>query len=735
MKKISIKLVSIILMLFLFSQTVLAETDASVSVNTGGKTTIAVYIEASGVQNLYSGRFKLKYNSQQLQFVEASPVYFGNEKVKDMDTKSSLWYTVQQQVYGVQYCVDTEGSIDYLSTQLGSPVPVANDAVIAKLIFNVMGGANETIINVQDSEFTKSSDAMSGTVFSDATTIIPSGVKLGVYDYENPSVELIAPTGTIKLNQGAAVTSSMNATLQLTVRDNATTNEFMKMYISNDPVTNIQDIMANQWENFSAEKSWTLKSENGSKTVYVVYKDEAGNASIVYSCAIELILPTPTPSPTPSNNRGGKGASVTTPAPEITTPIVAVVTQEHPRIEVAKPVLDSTAKAQVTVTATAINDAVAKATVDTKGVKTVTLEIAKVEGAKAYEPNIPTSFLTSTTLATSTGTAAAATQATLKIEIKTEIASVVVPNNMLSASNITSNADNTSSTTIAIGSVDKSQLDAVTRAQIGNRPVIELNLKIDGKAVSWSNPEAPVKVSLPYTPTEEELKNPEHIVIWYIDEAGKATPVPSGKYNPATQSVSFITTHFSKYAIGYIFKSFNDMADFAWAKSQVEVLASKGVIGGTSDTTYTPNANITRADFLLLLIKSLGLSAKVDSNFSDVSESDYYYESVGIAKKLGISQGEGNNLYNPKAQISRQDMMVLAVKAMKIAGSSISTGASSDIANFADKSKISSYAVDSIAAMVKDGLIKGDGTNIYPNANATRAEAAVLIYGIYNKNK
>jgi len=78
-------------------------------------------------------------------------------------------------------------------------------------------------------------------------------------------------------------------------------------------------------------------------------------------------------------------------------------------------------------------------------------------------------------------------------------------------------------------------------------------------------------------------------------------------------------------------------------------LASKGVINGTSDTTFTPQADITRADFMILLVKALGLTAEVTSNFDDVSEKDYYYEYVGIAKELGITTGVGNNKFNPKA--------------------------------------------------------------------------------------
>lgn len=60
-----------------------------------------------------------------------------------------------------------------------------------------------------------------------------------------------------------------------------------------------------------------------------------------------------------------------------------------------------------------------------------------------------------------------------------------------------------------------------------------------------------MKASIPYTPTTEELNNPEGSVVWYIDAHENTAPVPSGHYDPATGTVTFSTTHFSDYAVGY----------------------------------------------------------------------------------------------------------------------------------------------------------------------------------------
>jgi hypothetical protein len=91
------------------------------------------------------------------------------------------------------------------------------------------------------------------------------------------------------------------------------------------------------------------------------------------------------------------------------------------------------------------------------------------------------------------------------------------------------------------------------------------------------------------------------------------------------------------------------------------VLSSKGILAGTSEMEYTPQASITRADFLCFLVRTLGVDAKVSGNFDDIEKNAYYYKEIGIAKKLGITSGTGNNKFNPDAGITRQDMTVLTV--------------------------------------------------------------------------
>ncbi|HQA61019.1 MAG TPA: S-layer homology domain-containing protein [Tepidanaerobacteraceae bacterium] len=186
-------------------------------------------------------------------------------------------------------------------------------------------------------------------------------------------------------------------------------------------------------------------------------------------------------------------------------------------------------------------------------------------------------------------------------------------------------------------------------------------------------------------------------------------------------------------------KTFEDIDDYPWAKEAIETLATLGIIQGTSETTFDPGSNITRADFITLLVRMLKMFDMVpddgsDSNFDDVQEGMYYYEPIGIAKKLGIVQGIGANKFNPSGQITREDLMVMVARALKIANKITTTGSYADISRFNDASEVADYAVESIAILVKEGIIVGNPNNtINPKGNATRAETAVILYRVYLK--
>ena len=135
---------------------------------------------------------------------------------------------------------------------------------------------------------------------------------------------------------------------------------------------------------------------------------------------------------------------------------------------------------------------------------------------------------------------------------------------------------------------------------------------------------------------------------------------------------------------------------------------------------------------MLLLVKMLGLETKADDNFADVSADKYYYDSIGTAKAFGLTSGIGDNMFNPEANISRQDMFVIAYRILTMKNVELQASDDSAISTFADYSQIAGYAKEALAALVKNELVKGSDNMINPNGNATRGETAVFIYNLYN---
>ncbi|WP_164716358.1 S-layer homology domain-containing protein [Paenibacillus whitsoniae] len=232
------------------------------------------------------------------------------------------------------------------------------------------------------------------------------------------------------------------------------------------------------------------------------------------------------------------------------------------------------------------------------------------------------------------------------------------------------------------------------------------------------------KITLAFTKVGQKAGEQGSKVLSTISFKGKK----QGESNIKLISVKALKPDLTATLVRYG-STFADLEGYEWARNEIEELASAGIIKGTSAITFSPGDNISRADFISLLVRALHLHADIDDNFDDVTQSDYYYQEVGIAKKLGIAQGMDLYQFEPRVSISRQDMMVVAARAMKVAGRQLDDAAT-DLSGFQDPGEVAAYAVTPLAQLVKKGIIQGDYGRIKPNDTATRAEAAVIIYRI-----
>lgn len=172
---------------------------------------------------------------------------------------------------------------------------------------------------------------------------------------------------------------------------------------------------------------------------------------------------------------------------------------------------------------------------------------------------------------------------------------------------------------------------------------------------------------------------------------------------------------------------FEDCDKYEWAKESIQNLYNAGIISGMTETTYSPEKNVTRAEFITMAIKALKLEAVAkESLFTDLSEGDWYFSSITAAYENGLISGVDENRVAPNENISRQDIAVICYRILKDKLSVVSDNVPSDSDAVAD------YAVEAVNALFGAGLLSGyEGNEFRPAQSATRAETAVIMNRIY----
>lgn len=420
---------------------------------------------------------------------------------------------------------------------------------------------------------------------------------------------------------------------------------------------------------------------------------------------------TVTQTPTNTGGSGGGGGSTVTPPPDDSAKVTGTDPTGKPIQETALPVtVDQNAGRAAVDIGSQQGDIV-------KGGGTAVITIPRISGMDIYTMGIPVAYLT-----TPDGKGSLA--------FNTDTGSVTLPADMLEG---VAGAEGKKAE-ISISQGDKSSLPEAAKAAVGDRPLVQLTLTLDGMQTEWNNPGAPVTVSIPYTPTAAELENPESIVAWYIDGSGNPICVPNGHYDPANGTVTFSTTHFSDYAVGYNKMSFNDVAASAWYSKAVDFIAARGITTGTGSGNYSPKAELTRGEFLVMLMKAYNIApdANPKDNFADAG-STYYTGYMSAAKRLSISGGVGNNMFAPDKEITRQEMFTLLYNALKEIGQLPESAAVKPLSDFSDGDRIASWAKDAMHLFVQTGTISGSNGSLSPASTTKRAEMAQVIYNLLSK--
>jgi hypothetical protein len=300
------------------------------------------------------------------------------------------------------------------------------------------------------------------------------------------------------------------------------------------------------------------------------------------------------------------------------------------------------------------------------------------------------------------------------------------------ATNTINNASSTGDVVLTIEKLDRSKLTPEQRELVGDRPVYDFTLKKGNQEIS-SFGGGHAKISIPYTLQPGE--NPHQVVIYYLTSDGSLKPV-RGHYDAKNKCVVFKTTHFSTYAVGYNPVSFNDVAAGAWYNVAIDFIAAREITSGTGVGKFSPEATLTRGQFVVLLMNAYEISPDAvgegTTNFTDAGNT-YYTKYLLAAKSLGIVSGVGNNMFAPERAVTRQEMFVMLYNALDVIGELPQTSGDKQLSDFEDADQVAAWSQDAISALIEGGVIYGSNGMLNPQSTTTRAEMAQMLYNLLSK--
>ena len=197
------------------------------------------------------------------------------------------------------------------------------------------------------------------------------------------------------------------------------------------------------------------------------------------------------------------------------------------------------------------------------------------------------------------------------------------------------------------------------------------------------------------------------------DAKGKTVDVTKksdGKYTfTMPDSKVTITPTFSKIEDTKPSKNgFDDVASSDWFADAVKYVADKGLMNGTDDNQFSPNASTTRGMLMTVLARYAGEDT--------TGGATWYEKSMEWAKAKGVSDGT-----NPNANITREQLVTMLYR---YAGSPKADG---KLDSFSDSASVSTYAADAMQWAVANGIVNGSNGKLNPQNNATRAEVAAIL--------
>ncbi|MGI5935309.1 MAG: S-layer homology domain-containing protein [Oscillospiraceae bacterium] len=218
------------------------------------------------------------------------------------------------------------------------------------------------------------------------------------------------------------------------------------------------------------------------------------------------------------------------------------------------------------------------------------------------------------------------------------------------------------------------------------------------------------------------VRSGDSLVRYYRYLAAEDTTATVNVLTPAYAAIDGVVR-----VMGDVESPFKDVFVSDWYFDAVKYAVDKQLFTGTSETTFSPGTNMTRAMLVTVLHRMEGKPAVTAvNNFKDVKNGQWYTNAILWANANNIVTGYGSGLFGTDDPITREQMAAILYRYASAKGYNVSD--SDDLARFTDAPSVSEWALDAMKWAVAKGLVNGTTeTTLSPGGTATRAQVATIL--------
>lgn len=279
---------------------------------------------------------------------------------------------------------------------------------------------------------------------------------------------------------------------------------------------------------------------------------------------------------------------------------------------------------------------------------------------------------------------------------------------------------------VAVGSLSSTMRGALNGESAG--AVIEITVSSGSKEISDLGGTAKITFSVTIGSDVKSAKVYKLFSDGTRELVNSVLDLVNGKITIERNSLSTYAVIFSDKAEWV--NPFADVTEKDWYYDDVAYVCGNDLMNGVSSTVFSPSGTTTRAMVATVLWRLEGEPSATAANpFTDVESGMWYSEAIAWAAEKGIVNGIGGGLFNPTANVTREQFAAMLYRYAQYKGYDISAASSANISAFADHSEVSGYAVPAMTWAYGEGIITGrTGTTLAPLGSAQRSELAAMLH-------